>query len=232
MTRGCRAAAFALLALTVLVASAPGVVAAGGDAPGTLQGNVEPAVEAGHEGQVAVVASGAPLRNAVPVVVSNGTDHDVTGVRVTAVATDAAGGSAVRAVTGVVPATLAPGELAVGRVNFGHATVGPKLTFSVASRSSGSAVDRAALDVSGLRLSSPATGPVAERLALTVRNPQRRTVDGPVRVTVMCFDEARRPVFLATATVKTAHLRRGATVRASVPLTELCPSYLAGARGR
>ena len=46
--------------------------AGGATPPGMLRGNVEPAVDPGHDGDVAVVAAGAPLRGTLPVVIAGG----------------------------------------------------------------------------------------------------------------------------------------------------------------
>ena len=53
---------------------------------------------------------------------------------------------------------------------------------------------------------------------------------GPVTATVMCFNEAGKPVNLTTAQVRKAGLRSGREATVSIGLAELCPSALVGAR--
>jgi hypothetical protein len=62
-----------------------------------------------------------------------------------------------------------------------------------------------------------------------VTNPSStRTAHAP-RVAVMCFNEARLPVTLTTSRLKTAKLAPGKSAPASVPLANLCPTYVVAA---
>jgi hypothetical protein len=72
-------------------------------------------------------------------------------------------------------------------------------------------------------------GPVAQQLTMTLANPSKTRLRGPVRVAVMCFGEARTPALLASAHMARTSIRPDASVPASVDLHELCPSYLVGA---
>lgn len=198
-----------------------------------LLGNVEPALPATLPTSVAVVAHSAPVGAAVAIVVRNGTMHAVDKVKVAATAKAPDGASVVRATTtATVPETLAPGALAIGRLDFGKADLpsGTTFLFKVTSTRAKLSSHHAELEVREALLSRPMEGPVAQELAVTVANLGAKTYTGPIRVTVMCFGEARNPAFVTTATVKKVRVASGATTPATVTLRELCPTYMVGAR--
>ena len=76
----------------------------------------------------------------------------------------------------------------------------------------------------------PTSGKVAQTLTFTVANPTKRVARGPVTATVMCFNEAGKPVNLTTAKVRTAGIAAGKDASVKVGLAELCPTALVGAR--
>ena len=61
-------------------------------------------------------------------------------------------------------------------------------------------------------------------------NPTHRKLRGPIRATVMCFNEAGKPVNLTTAVVRKRGLGAGRDASVSIGLAELCPTALVGAR--
>jgi hypothetical protein len=198
-------------------------------------GNVTPTLDPVPAGEVGVVAASAPVDGRIAVVVQNGTTRAVRNVRVTALATRADGGRATRAVTrDVMPSTLGPGEIALGVVEFRRRDVraGSVMTFEATSGRAPSTDDPAVLDVGSFELSAPLEGKVAQTLDLTVSNPGSRTVNGPIALRVMCFNEAGRPALAVDGAVKTAKLRAGGNARATVRMRELCPSYLVAAQGK
>jgi hypothetical protein len=198
-----------------------------------LQGDVDPALPTPLPSGVAVVAHGAPVKGDVAIIVRNGTDRPVDDVVVSATASRPDRGPVVRAKTkSVVPNTLAPGELAIGKLDFRVRDLpsDTSFAFKVESSRAKSVTDRGSLEVRDPSLSRPMEGPVAQELGLTLANPAKRAFDGTILITVMCFGEARNPALVASATLKSAHLAAGATMPASVKFRELCPSYLVGAR--
>jgi hypothetical protein len=200
--------------------------------PPALAGNVEPALDVVPSGDVTVVAASAPVRDGVAFVVQNGTDRTVRVTRVTAVAQQPDGAQAARASTrDIVPARLAPGEVAIGDVEFRAGTIAPDpvLTWAVGWGRVPSAPDPLRLAVGELELSPPRGGSVAQTLDLEVTNPSSARLAGPLAVRVLCLNEARRPVLVASANVHRGKLRPAASAHVTVELRELCPSYLVGA---
>ena len=216
-----------LLTLTPLVAA----TGAGGEV--ALAGNVTPALGSPPPGKVAVGAAGAAVDGRVAAIVQNGTSAPVHNLRVSGTATRADGGAVTTATTGtVVPSTLAPGAYGLLVLDFRKQGVAPgaAVQFRVKSTGTPSSTDPRLLAVGGFQLSAPLTGPVAQRLDVSVTNPGTRAVRGPLRITVMCFDEAAKPVTVASTRVRRAKLAAGKSVHASVPLTSLCPTYQVGAQ--
>jgi len=70
-----------------------------------------------------------------------------------------------------------------------------------------------------------------QSLDVTLTNPGKKKVKGPIRVVVMCLGAARNPVLVAKTTVKKARVPGGGTLPVTVGFRELCPSYLVGAYG-
>ena len=219
------------VALTLVVVSAS-FVSIGAVAPAP-NGNVTPVLDPTN-GQVAVVASSAPVDNRVAVVVQNGTSKPVRSVKVTAFATRPDGGLATRAVTDdLVPSTLAPGAIAIGAVDFRPRPIPSNavVTFAVKSGRAPSSDAPTALDVGQFVLSPPKEGKVAQTLDVTLTNPGARTVRGPIDVVVVCFGESSRPTVPALSTMPKAKVRSRASTRATVKLRSLCPTYLVAAHG-
>ena len=220
----------ALFAVYVLVPSA-------GFAAPTLYGNVEPALPTPLPDAVAVVAYGAPVDNRVAILVRNGTVQSVDDIRISATATRPDGGLSVRAkAKSVVPPRLAPGDLGIAKLRFGKSKLpdlpsDTSIKFKVKSDRARSKAAVGALDVQGATLSRPAEGPVVQSLDVTLTNPGKKKVKGPIRVVVMCFGAARNPVLVAKTTVKKARVPGGGTLPVTVGFRELCPSYLVGAYG-
>lgn len=227
LASGLLATGAALLTLTPLVA------ATGAGAEAALAGNVAPALGVAPAGKVAVVAEGAAVDARVAAIVQNGTSAPVHNLRVSGTATRADGGAVTTATTSsVVPSTLAPGAHGLLVLDFRKQGVAPgaSVRFRVKSTGAPASTDPRLLAVGGFQLSAPLTGPVAQHLGVSVTNPGTRAVRGPLRITVMCFDEAARPVTVASTRVRRATLAAGKSVHASVPLTSLCPTYQVGAQ--
>jgi hypothetical protein len=218
-----------LLVITALVAASG---AARAPTPSSSTGgNVEPALDTVAPDTVAVVASGAPVDGAVPVIVRNGTTRAVTVVRIRAVAVDGSGRSVARAATPtVVPRLLEPDGLGLARVQFEDATVPVSATyeFDVTSTRARNTKD-VALEPTAIAHSPPSTGSVAQTFDITLRNPEQDPVRGPVRLAVMCFGEARRPSVVGITMVGMARIAPGADRRVTVGSSELCPTYLVAA---
>jgi hypothetical protein len=194
-------------------------------------GNVEPALDTVAPNTVAVVASGAPVGGVVPVIVRNGTRHDATVLRIRAAAVDSSGRTVARSTTRtVVPRMLVPDGLGLARVDFENPAMSATVTYKFDVASTRARNRRAvALEPTSFALSPPSTGPVAQTLEVTLRNPTTSDVRGPVRTAVMCFGEARRPTVLFATTSRIDRTAPGASLKVSVGLRELCPSYLVGA---
>jgi hypothetical protein len=224
MRVGARRAARVLLAAAALAVSlCTSPVAA-------LTGNARPELPANLPTKVAIVAQGAPVGAEVAVLVVNRTDRSVRDVRLTGTATSADGTARRRARSAVVvPAAIAPGELAVARVGFGKAPLAAGDHVEVAVRSSRpSASPSTPFSVRDAVLSRPLSGPVAQQLAVTLANGSTRAVRASGTLGVMCFGEAQNPVLTVTTRVPRTKVAAGATTTATVDLPELCPSYLVG----
>jgi hypothetical protein len=223
-----RSCAATLLVIAALFAASARATAAPTSSTG---GNVEPALDTVAPNTVAVVASGAPVQGVVPVIVRNGTGHNVTVRRIRAAAVDGSGHTTARASTRtVVPSVLAPNGLGLARVNFEDPAMPASVTYEFDVTSMRARKPRTvALEPTSFELSPPSTGPVAQTLDVTLRNPTTSAVRGPVGIAVMCFGEARRPSVLIATTSRIDRTAPGASVRARVGLRELCPSYLVAA---
>jgi hypothetical protein len=198
-----------------------------------LSGDATPRLDPAPAGQVDVVASSAPNGGRVAVIVQNGTDDPVNNVRVDATAARPDGGAVTSARTAtLVPATLAPGEYGLAVLDFRKegVAIDSTVSFEVRSTKAASGTDPKLLEVGELTRSAPTTGKVAQTLTFTVANPSKRAVRGPVTATVMCFNEAGKPVNLSTAKVRKAGLGAGKDATVSIGLAELCPTALVGAR--
>jgi len=220
----CSIAAWCAVAAPVAPALAP---------PAGLTGDATPTLGAGTRGDVSVVASSAPNRGRVAVIVRNDTTAPVNNVRIDATATRPDGGAVTSASTAtVVPATLAPGAYGLAVLDFRKqgVAIDSTVAFKVRHTKAASAVDPKLLVVSGLTRSAPMTGKVAQTLTFTVANPTKRAARGPITATVMCFNEAGKPVNLNTAKVRTAGIAAGKDASVKVGLAELCPTALVGAR--
>ena len=199
----------------------------------SLSGDATPSLEPVPAGQVGVVASSAPNGSRVAVIVQNGTGGPVDNVRVDATATRPDGGAVTSARTAtLVPATLAPGAYGLAVLDFRKegVAIDSSLSFKVRSTKAASGTDPKLLEVGALTRSAPTTGKVAQTLTFTVANPSKRAVRGPVTATVMCFNEAGKPVNLTAAKVRKAGLGAGRDATVSIGLAELCPTALVGAR--
>jgi hypothetical protein len=213
-------------------------VAGGGDgagavsaAPGSPQGNVTPTLTPATG--VAVVAQSAPVDGRVALVIHNGTAKPVRVDLVTAVATSSDGGRAVRARALVAyPQVLAPDQLALASVSFRRSSLTPEPTITVKVRSTAISAARArrTLSVSGLMLSAPTTGAVAQTMQATVANATSSWTALVPEVAVVCFGEASTPTTFASARASVRRIAPGKTAPATVPLSTLCPSYLVAAR--
>ena len=217
-----------------LLATTPpaGAQATPGAAAG-LSGDATPTLDAGTPGEVSVVASSAPNRSRVAVIVQNGSDGPVNNVRVDAAAARPDGGAVSSASTAkLVPATLAPGQYGLAVLDFRKegVAIDAAVSFEVRSTKAASGTDPKLLEVGGLTRRAPTTGKVAQTLTFTVANPSSRARRGPVTATVMCFNEAGKPVNLSTAPVRKAGLGAGKDATVSIGLAELCPTALVGAR--
>jgi hypothetical protein len=219
-----------LLVITALCAASSADPATAAPASST-GGNVEPALDTAAPDSVAVAASGAPVDGVVPVLVRNGTTHRVEVRRVRAAAVDGSGRTTARATTRlVVPNVLEPDGLGLARVDFDDPRLPASVTyrFDVTSRRAREP-GTVALEPTMFQLSPPSSGPVAQTLDVTLRNPGTSDVRGPVRIAVMCFGEARRPTLLFTKTSPIDRIAPGASTSAAVELRELCPTYLVAA---
>jgi hypothetical protein len=166
------------------------------------------------------------------VIVANGTTHPVRVDLVTVSATTGGGATVTRArTTDAFPKVLAPGGYALAVVKFrkNGAPIDATMAYRVTSTRARSTADPRALAVSGLTLSPPLTGAVAQTLGATINNPDNRRTARSPRVAVMCLNEARKPVTLTTARLDATKLAPGKSAPASVPLTTLCPTYLVAA---
>ena len=228
-----RVGACAVLVAVGVVGMIDAVDAAAVTPRSSLSGDATPSLEPVPAGQVGVVASSAPNGSRVAVIVQNGTGGPVDNVRVDATATRPDGGAVTSARTAtLVPATLAPGAYGLAVLDFRKegVAIDSSLSFKVRSTKAASGTDPKLLEVGALTRSAPTTGKVAQTLTFTVANPSKRAVRGPVTATVMCFNEAGKPVNLTAAKVRKAGLGAGRDATVSIGLAELCPTALVGAR--
>lgn len=196
----------------------------------SLGGNVEPALDPIAPGSVAVVASGAPERGVVPVIVQNATQHPVSRLRIRATALDGDGDVVARTTSrNVVPEVLEQDGLGLAQVDFRD----PKLPLSVtyrfdvrARRATRSHAQT--LEPTSFRLSPPTEGPRAQALDVTLRNPSDERLRGPLRVAVMCFGESGRPVRFVGKAEPRSRIDADASITTTIDFRELCPAYLVG----
>jgi hypothetical protein len=184
-------------------------------------------------GQVASVATSAPVDGRVAVLVQNGAADTARVDQVVATATRPDGGSATRARTSTVyPQVLAPGELALTAVQFRTRDVPHGTTFAVKVRSTRVSTARVGrgLAASDVVMSAPQSGRVAQTLGGTLTNVSTSWTARSPEAGVMCFGEAGTPTTFAHARASARHIAPGATAPVSVPLTSLCPSYLIAGR--
>jgi hypothetical protein len=225
------ARAFAMLVVMTVVGAT--VVTAHAQTA-SLQGNAIPTLD-DPAGAVSVVAASAPFEDRVAFVVENGTNHPVRIRSVASGATSASGAAAVRVSTSdVVPARLAPGETAIGQVRWraGTLAAGETVTWHVNAKRTAAAADPARLDAVAFVLSAPSVGRVAQTLTFDATNPHDAPRFGPIEARVLCMNEASRPVLLVSVDVKHGRLRSGASAPVTVPMRELCPSYVAAVAAR
>jgi hypothetical protein len=239
-------AARRLSVLVLLGAVSAGAISAGAVSAGSvpadagaattsaaLAGDATPRLDPATVGQVAIAASSAPNHGRVAVIVRNDTNAPVNNVRIDATATRPDGGAVTSASTSsVVPATLAPGAYGLAVLDFRKqgVAIDSVVAFKVRHTKAASGIDPKLLVVSGLGRSAPTAGKVAQTLTFTVANPTKRAARGPITATIMCFNEAGKPVNLTTARVRPTGLGAGKAASVSVGLAELCPTALVGAR--
>ena len=200
---------------------------------GSVVGNAEPELDP-SAGRVEVAAVGAATDSVVPVIVRNASDGAVAGLRVTMVKSGPNGAPVTRAGARFVPGVLEPGAIAIGGVDFGtpDAALLPTVSTQVESRPVGSHPNGGDLTVRHLRQVAPTTVDGLPSFRMRLVNNTGGVVRGPISVTIMCFGESSRPTGVFTSSVDRDRLRRRAAMTAHVELATLCPSYLAGARGR
>ena len=220
----------AVVGVAILVAVPAG---AADPAPtvGAPQGNVQPVLQ--PVTGVGAAATAAAVDDRVAVLLQNGGTATARVDLVTAIATSRDGAAVTRARSvEAFPQVLAPGELSLASVRFRRNGVPPGATVVVKVRSTPVKAAKAAraLAVSGLALSAPQTGDVAQTLAATLTNPASTWTARAPRVAVMCFGESRQPSSMTTARAGVAKLGPGKHAAVSVPLATLCPTYLVAAR--
>lgn len=233
LARSAAAVGVGLACVALAASGAAGAATGPGAPPGIPQGNVTPTTTPATG--VAAVAQSAPVDGRVAILVHNGSAKPVRIDLVSVVALGAGGGTAVRA-RGVAayPQVLAPDQLALTSVRFRpRALAGvpnPQLTIKVRSTPVTSARALQALSVSGLTLSPPQSGAVAQTMQATLSNRTTSWTAHAPEAAVMCFGEAGNPTTFASARAAARRVRAGRSVSATVPLTSLCPAYLVAAR--
>jgi hypothetical protein len=200
----------------------------------SLSGNVTSDFPAAPRSRVAVVVSGPSYRGVIPIVVRNGSSDLVDRVVVSVTARGADHKVVGRGTTRrLVPQVVPPDRIAIGGVRFQEpAGAAPTYEFKVSSRRRDRLASGTDLQVTTTELSAPMVGSVAQRLTGELRNRGRRKVRGPVDVTVLCLNEANRPVLTSSLTAARRGLASGASAAFTIELPELCPAYLVGARSR
>jgi hypothetical protein len=225
---------FALVAAVVLTLISSAPAGAGGAASsGAPQGNVTPTTTPAKG--VAAVAQSAPVDGRVAVLVQNATEKPVRIDRITAVVISADRSVATKATTRkAYPQYLEPDELALAMVKFrakaleGNPNPQPRIKVTSTRVSNHRAGH--VLAVSGVMLSAPQTGAVAQTMQATLTNATKHWKARRPRMAVMCFGEAANPTTFASARVSEKRVSPGESVTATVPLATLCPTYLVAAR--
>lgn len=190
----------------------------------------------GEPGTVSVVLVGhvdpEQLSTSIPIVVRNLTNSTVYGIEVAAIARDDDGdllaeGSAKM----LAPAAVQPGEWAYGYVYF--LTMPPadgNYEYSVTWSSSIGFMPRVNLEVTEVNL---VEGIIGADLVGIVANTTAKTVDGPITVSVICFDEAGETITNAVEGMTDAiDVQAGATDSFTVNLFRTdCPVYAVSSSG-
>lgn len=203
-------------------------------AAGWLAGTAQPTIPAGTEGKVDVVASGPIVPSSggisVPIVLRNMTADAITGVDVSAAATDASGtilGSGQS--QGLNPTNVPSGGVALGYVYFAPNTEIPadaKLEFTVASQPVKGTPYFQDLKVEQANLAG-------QNISGKATNVSQETLNGPYSVSVTCFDEGGNLLStLGSFASPDADIAPGQSVTFQVALYDRpCPSFLLGVSG-
>lgn len=210
------------------------VTTAPADASPFLTGPAAPELPAGEAGEVAVAATGGyhERRGVLPFIARNMTDEAVLRVEVSGTARGADGDIAA---TGrsqeVTPNLVEPGEIVFGYVFFGldvDVDEGADFDLTVDYQTDDDFENIRDLEVADAGLAEG--GLSGMQVVGEVANPYDHEVDGPISVTVACFDgDALTEVTSGFA--DRDQVRADETVSFSVRAGESCSTFLVGARG-
>jgi hypothetical protein len=200
-----------------------------------LAGNAAPAVPDGAPGKmvVAVVGGFAPgvvTQTSVPVIIRNNTSKPVSHVELSAGAKDPNGKIIASGKSqGFHPATLQPGEAALGYVYFGSSVVPQDATFDFSLQTSAPATSSFAI----ADLNVTQANPINAHIIGGATNATGKTIEGPFSVGAFCFDAngtlTRQASTFANGPDK---LESGASVTFDLSLGSApCPQFLVGVSG-
>lgn len=196
-----------------------------------LQGNASPPLPAGGPGGIAVIATGSSVGEdgSLPVVVRNNTTSVAYDIEATGRARQGAQLVGSGESQGFQPASVQPGEVAIGYVYFGDA-MPTGATFEV-SPSAKDAVSEFGPTI-GLPVSerNVTAGEFGSQIVGTVTSPLDHAVDSSASVLAMCFDEAGKPLSSHSGyTDGESIAAKGSASFAIDLIDEPCPTYLVGA---
>lgn len=203
----------------------------------TVVGNVQ--IPEGEPGALSVVLVGTADANpdrptgTVPVVVRNRTANTIYSIEASATARAADGSLAGSGSSqGFAPSRVEPGEWAFGFVYF-SSDLPPDATFEVTATGEDDDSFVGSLDVKPVETNQVPGEYTPSQVVGIVSNEHGEQVDGPISVTVACFDDAGTTIRSVHGSYTDADsIAAGGTASFSVDVFDgTCPNYAVGASG-
>lgn len=210
----------------------PEASAAGLTASEFIAGTASVDLPAGQAGEVSIVATGPYSGDSLPVVVRNNSSSSVVDVGLTGVARSASGELLASGEDqGLHPEFVRPGEIAFGFVYFGFDVELPTDTeyeLTVTSDAvSGDSQAFGALDLRMVELEL-----LDDRIVGIAENGHDQTVEGPIDVSVLCFDSAGQITSTQGSFADQDMVEPGGTASFTVDLFgSPCELFIAGSSG-
>ncbi|WP_137294773.1 hypothetical protein [Nocardioides dongxiaopingii] len=195
----------------------------------TVEGKVQ--IPDGEAGELAVVMTGTPDGDSLPIVVRNRTEETLTGVAVAGTVRKPDGTLAGSGESqGLTPMILGPGEYAVGYVYFGGAKLSKDSQYDLTATGD-------PLDGNPYFIDMPIAevnrveGDYGDQFVGIVTNDSGAEVTGPVSVSASCFEDG---IIVSTDTsyAEPEPIPAGGTAAFSIDIfDDACPQWIIGSNG-